>query len=233
MNETIVIDKRFRGPPDSGNGGYSCGRLARLIGDRATVRLMAPPPLETPLEVRRDEKHLFLMDGDKTVARAAAHDGLGLSIPPLPERAELLRAADRFRGHTEHFYPTCFVCGPARETGDGLRLFAGPIDDNSAAAALWQPGADLSDENGLVRSEFLWAALDCPGAYSFAAPETGAILLGELSAEILEPVPAGKPVSVLAWEIDSSGRKHRTGTALFNEEGKLLAQAVGIWIEIS
>ena len=28
----ILIDSRFRGPDDSGNGGYSCGVIAREHG---------------------------------------------------------------------------------------------------------------------------------------------------------------------------------------------------------
>ena len=41
----IVIDERFRGPPDSGNGGYVAGRLAAFVDAPAVeVRLVAPPP---------------------------------------------------------------------------------------------------------------------------------------------------------------------------------------------
>jgi hypothetical protein len=46
----IIIDKRFCGPPNSGNGGYVCGRLARHIPGAAEVTLRAPPPLDTPLD---------------------------------------------------------------------------------------------------------------------------------------------------------------------------------------
>ena len=41
----IVIDRRFRGPAESGNGGYACGVFAR--GEEAEVTLRLPPPLET------------------------------------------------------------------------------------------------------------------------------------------------------------------------------------------
>ncbi|HIM03432.1 MAG TPA: hypothetical protein EYG46_20830 [Myxococcales bacterium] len=40
----IVIGKRFQGPPESGNGGYVCGRLAQSIdGGAAVVRLRVAP----------------------------------------------------------------------------------------------------------------------------------------------------------------------------------------------
>ena len=42
---TIRIERRFRGPPNSGNGGYSAGRLAAFIDGSAAVTLHMPPPL--------------------------------------------------------------------------------------------------------------------------------------------------------------------------------------------
>src|SRR5215213_4316915 len=51
----VVIERRFNGPPDSGHGGYSAGRAAALVDGPAEVTLRRPPPLETPLTVRRDD----------------------------------------------------------------------------------------------------------------------------------------------------------------------------------
>jgi hypothetical protein len=48
---SIIIDKRYCGPPNSGNGGYVCGRLAQHIPGGAEVTLRAPPPLEKSLDV--------------------------------------------------------------------------------------------------------------------------------------------------------------------------------------
>ena len=41
---TMTIPRRFCGPPNSGNGGYVCGTLARCIPGAAEVTLRAPPP---------------------------------------------------------------------------------------------------------------------------------------------------------------------------------------------
>ena len=49
--QTMTIPRRFRGPPNSGNGGYVCGMLARQIAGAAEVTLRAPPPLETELDL--------------------------------------------------------------------------------------------------------------------------------------------------------------------------------------
>ena len=48
---TIVIPRRFNGPPSSANGGYAAGALAEAAGlEDVTVQIRRPPPLETPLD---------------------------------------------------------------------------------------------------------------------------------------------------------------------------------------
>jgi hypothetical protein len=47
----LVIDPRYRGPEDSANGGYACGRIAALAGGEVEVTLRAPPPLGVALAV--------------------------------------------------------------------------------------------------------------------------------------------------------------------------------------
>ena len=48
--QPITIDRRYRGPPTSANGGYVCGLVANAIGGSGEVTLRAPPPLDQPLE---------------------------------------------------------------------------------------------------------------------------------------------------------------------------------------
>ena len=40
MAESVTIDRRFNGPPDTAQGGYACGLLASRIESAA---LRAPP----------------------------------------------------------------------------------------------------------------------------------------------------------------------------------------------
>ena len=55
MTDTLTIPACFNGPPTSANGGYTCGRVAQLVGaEVAEVSLRSPPPLDTPLSVGRD-----------------------------------------------------------------------------------------------------------------------------------------------------------------------------------
>ena len=56
------------------------------------------------------------------------------------------------------------------------------------------------------------------------------MLLGELSAHIGGSVTPGEECVVLAWDMGSEGRKHFTGTALYNARGENVAYAKGTWI---
>ena len=51
--EEVFISQRYCGPTNSGNGGYSCGLLAKNINGACQVRLHQPPPLETSLSISK------------------------------------------------------------------------------------------------------------------------------------------------------------------------------------
>jgi len=170
MTETITIANRFHGPPDSGNGGYSCGMLGKHFAGPAVVRLRIPPPLDAQMEVRDTDDGVALFHNDELVASARATT-VDIEIPQAPDFAAAEAASRRYRGFEDHFYPGCFVCGPEREHGDGLRIFAGAVEPGSGpqgmVAASWIPDESLGDSSGNVSAEYIWSVLDCPGAYSF------------------------------------------------------------------
>lgn len=231
-NRSFLIDPRFRGPPDSGNGGYVCGRLAQFLDAPAvTVRLKVPPPLATPLQVRSSGDGVDLFNDELLVAKARPTT---LSLAPIapPSYAEAEAAAQHYRGHTSHWYPHCFVCGPERTTGDGLRIFPGPVAGRDIVACPWIPDPSLATDDGMIAPAFLWAALDCPGAFAFPPPDTGAVLLGEMQAQLTGEVAAGEHCLLVAWEIAHQGRKHHTATALFGESGDCRGLGLGLWFEV-
>ena len=117
--ETLTIGARFNGPDGSANGGYTCGRIAALLGGSAEVTLRSPPPLERALAVERDGDRLEVLDGETLVAEAVP-GSVELDVPDPPSWAEAERAAARYPGFAEHAFPRCFVCGPDRDAGDGL-----------------------------------------------------------------------------------------------------------------
>lgn len=231
MTDTITIARRFEGPPACGNGGYVSGRLASLLEGDVAVRLRAPTPLEVPLEVRTTDNGCVLAHGETVIAEAGSTN-LDIEVPEPPTYSEAERAMHSFRAYHDHPLPRCFVCGIDRPPGDGLRIFPGPLAGCDLVACPWVPDASLSDPDGVVRAEFLWSALDCPGAFTFPQIEKGVVLAGELAATMLHPVPAGERYIVAGWEIGREGRKHFTGTAIFSESGECCALARAVWIEV-
>jgi hypothetical protein len=228
----LVIQPRFRGPPDSANGGYACAMVARSIAGPAEVTLHAPPPLGRPLDLRRDEDRVALLAGDELLATARPTT-IDLDVPGSVSLEEARRASSRYEWMDDHPYPTCFVCGPQRPVGDGLRIFPGPIDDRSRYAAPWTPDPSLADADGQVRPEFVWAALDCPsGIVTDLFGDVGLILLGRLAVDISRPIAAGSPCVVTSWPLQRDGRKLHTGSALCSDNGDVRAIARAVWIEV-
>ena len=67
----ITLDRRYRGPLTSANGGYACGRLAAFVGaEEVEVTLRLPPPLDRPLVVEDEDGRVTLRDGGALVAEA-------------------------------------------------------------------------------------------------------------------------------------------------------------------
>ncbi len=241
--DTLRIARRFNGPHDSGNGGYSAGLVATLLADAEAVEvtIRAPIPLEQTLRAHPAPGGLDIMTDDASTrifimsARAVHLETPDVKSPGLQAASV---AAATYRNLQDHVLPHCFVCGPARAEGDGLRIFADWLKDPAGienpnsfpiVAAPWQPSPDLADASGLVAPEFLWAALDCPGAFAINAEP---ILLGRMSARILERPRTDQPIVVVARAQGRDRRKHFAGSALFNEAGDLLAFSEQTWIQI-
>jgi hypothetical protein len=228
----LAIAKRFCGPPNSANGGYFCGLVASLAPETLTVRLLKPPPLDTGLETEeRPDGVIVVRHGDTPIAQARRSPALTLDAPVPPSYLETLDASVRYPGFAEHPFPTCFVCGPQRPRGDGLRVFAGPVNGRHIFAAPWVPDASLDRGDGKVRPEFMWAAMDCPGCFAANKLGRGTWLLGEFTAHVDRCVHVEEPCRVVAWHISSQGRKHEAGTALFDGDGELCGRAKAVWIE--
>jgi hypothetical protein len=248
--ESVVIDTRFNGPPDSGNGGYTCGLLAGFVDGPASVSLRKPPPLGVPLAVVRDGNGngnggndgglgVRLVDGDELVAEAEPASGDPAGAPPAFVPLDEARAAvgGSFFRSDAHPFPTCFVCGPRRDDGDGLRIFPGWIEEREVFAAPWRPDPSLAGDDGSVPDEIVWSALDCPtSAPGMNSPGPDGkvlpIVLARLTADLREPVVAGQEHVIVSWEIGRDGRKREAGAALYDNAGRVLASARALWIEL-
>jgi hypothetical protein len=234
----IEIGRRFCGPPDSGNGGYVCGVIAKDIAGPATAVLGARVPLDTRLDIRLEDGVMRLTGAEEAlIGRGAPADRAILPKPPEAPSMRAARAAgERFAGHGQRIHPICFTCGPERGEGDGLRVFVGQVEGRAAGevAGIWTPHMDFGDQQGLVPSEVIWAALDCPGFFAWVAKEgRHGALLGTMTCEILKRPRAGEETIVMAWPLERQGRKETAGVALFAMNGELLARAHQVWITLA
>jgi hypothetical protein len=219
----IVFDRRFRGPLTSANGGYAAGRLAELVASPVVeVTLRLPPPLERPLSVECDGDRTLLLDDGTLVAEAVPAE-LTLEPPAPVSLAEAASASERSVVTWPDAFRQCFVCG-IREEHDGLEIRVGPVAGREPLhAAPWiasQPSREV-----------VWAAIDCPGAYAVGAEGRGEVVLGRMAARVLRVPDDGEPCVVVSWPLGTDGRKLYAGTALYAEDGELLALARQTWIE--
>jgi hypothetical protein len=97
-------------------------------------------------------------------------------------------------------------------------------------AAPWTPASEYGNEQGYVRPEFIWTALDCPGAYAiWELTNTKPGLLGRLIGRIEKPLRCNEPCIVAAWPVGSDGRKLFAGAALYNAEGEIIGRTLATW----
>jgi hypothetical protein len=235
---SLIIPSRYCGPPDSGNGGYVCGRTAAYADGPVTVTLRRPPPLEVPMAVEHDrEGSVRIHDGPALIAEATSSpDGAALEIPGPVSVEEARAVAGRAGYYADPLFPDCFVCGMGRRPGDGLRIFPGPLAGRTLWAAPWTPDPSVADADQRVQPEMVWAALDCPSGIAAAeaaglARDTG-ILLGRMTASLAALPTAGEQCVVIAWPAGRDGRKLTAASALLGPGGRVLATAWAVWLTV-
>jgi hypothetical protein len=232
VTDEIVIPARFRGPSTSANGGYCCGVVARRIGGSAEVNLRLPPPLDRSLAFEQEGDGINLVDGDRIVADGRPCEA-DLPVPDPPSPSAARAAVQRYIGFRFHPFPQCFTCGPHRDHHDGLNVFPGQVEGTDIVASPWIPDPSLPADDGVVASEVVWAALDCPTGFGTQFFGEGRpAVLARLRGQVMQPVRIGVPHVAIGWPVSQEGRKREGGSALFNADGELVACASGLWIEL-
>ena len=240
---TLTIDGRYNGPPGSGNGGYVAGRLAEeLLGPDAPgveVTLRSPPPLDRPMTVSVDDACDGLTAGDHDTLVATAR-----RLPTGPPGAELvdpvaLPVAEgvqaTYLGLQAHPFPTCWVCGPSRPDHDGYDLRPGRLGDGRTGC-VWTVQANVEGVEPSVPASAVWAALDCPGAWT-ALDGSTSLVLGRISAQVKAVPAVGDRCVVMGRLLGSDGRKTFTATTVYGSAvngtvAEPLGTAVATWIAI-
>jgi hypothetical protein len=232
-NREVVIDPACEGPPGSAHGGYACGILAPHVAADAEITLRRPVPLGTGLRITPHDAGVTLHHESDIIAEGAS-TRLDDHTPPPPTFTEALTATARFPGLRSHPYPRCVGCGTGRTDAVALRIFPGPVAARELVAAVWYPSSDAAAD-GVIKPEFAWAALDCPGGW--AATHFGRIdrpaVLGRMAARLLAPIIAQRAHIVVGWLQGVSGRKLAAGSALYTRDGVLQGFSRQTWITLA
>jgi hypothetical protein len=247
VTSTLIIPARFNGPPTSGNGGVSAGRVAALVSatEPVEVSLRSPVPLDELMRASTSDGVTSVYAGELLVAEARVVDSsaLGQAVAPVDFPDAVVAAID-FAGLAGHPYPTCFVCGTGRPTRDGLEVYPGPVAGDPgyvAGALVLRPEhvddsqeaahARLGEMHPRIGADLLWAALDCPGGWAAGLGERPA-LLGRLTARIRELPAIGEHCVVVGVLDGRDGRKAFTRTTAYGADGRELGRAAAVWIEL-
>ena len=217
------LDHVARGSTDRRGRAMVGTRAGSSPGARAgpaVVSLKAPPPLDRPLEVERST----------TVSSCATASSRGRG--PAREVDSIRPAGCVRRGCAAEggpFWtprtsvPECFVCGPLRDAGDGLRIFVGPVDGRATVrappSAAWTPPTIARRRRRRdARGARLGGARlphERSGRQRPDAPGFLPIVLARLAVRIDAPVICGEPHVVMAWKLGVDGRKRESAAALY------------------
>src|SRR5262245_608254 len=139
--------------------------VATFLAGPAEVSLRRPVPLDRPLRVERDgDGSVRLLDGDDLVADGHSIAEVDVQVPAPVGVEDAREATSRYPGSQDGPFSHCFVCGLARD--DSFGVFAGEVPGRRVMATPWTPPDWAADGAGVVRPEFVWAALDCPATFA-------------------------------------------------------------------
>lgn len=247
----LIVPRRFCGPPDSGNGGWTAGALAALDDADSPdnrcdswppieVSLRQPPPLDTPLDVSAEAGVTTASFGGATIATAQRVERDLVEVDPVP-RDVAASAESTYPGLGFHPFPTCFACGTTRAEGDGLRIFPGRVGEGPSGdlvAATWTPHPSLREDWHTYLDEVprasvatTWAALDCIGGWAGDLSER-LMVLGRMTARVDDLPVIGEPHVVVGAGRGQEGRKTFTASTLYDADGRIVATAEHTWIAV-
>ena len=256
-DQPLVVPSRFRGPPSSGNGGWSAGAVSAYAGEACpddharpwpvvSVSLLAPPPLEVPMLVEPGEDGGVRASYDgRPVLAARCSDQAVTDVAPV-SAAEARAAEAAYSGLRSHPFPSCFSCGTGREPGDGLRIFPGRVSDSPAedeparprVAATWTPDASVAedfhayaDSHARASLPVTWAALDCVGGWAGDLEER-LMVLARMTVRLDSLPVIGEEHVLVGVGRGHEGRKTWTSSTMYDADGRVVGSAEHLWVAV-
>ena len=244
MQDTVVIPSRFRGPPQSGNGGYVSGVFAELLpkhpGQAPEITLRSPIPLDTTMTVKRvssETPEIDIFNHETLIAECRLIDSpfFDFIVPPCPDPVQIEAAMPSSLAFTQTSTHYCltkrdstrsvFVAGSKPKTG--CTSTPHPLT-KVMSPRFGKPKRHGPSTAKYLRHSYgqLWIAL--PNLRYECIHPNG--VDGQDVCGGSRLTTAGATLIVSAWTIAVQGKKHFAGAALFDETGDLIARATTLWI---
>jgi hypothetical protein len=224
----FIVPARFEGAPGRAQGGYAAGLLHD--GRPRRVWFRAAVPLDLELDVTDDDGAISVTLDDRLVLESHPVDPLDDPVPPVAmDEAIAGRARVESAGYPD-LIAACYSCGTVEGT---LRTHPGPVDGSDVwAAPIVYPDWAATDDS-VVDPTHVWAVVDCAPGYPVAfGSGTRLAFTGWLSVHLRSAVEPGRPLVVVATADPWEGRKRSARSALWTEDGELVAVAESLWIAI-
>lgn len=211
-------------------GGHLAGLVASHVGHEVAVTFRAPCPLDVPLTLVANGAGHTLLHEETVVLEAAADHSTPSPPPFVPwEVAEEARDWAEAQPSIDRV-GTCFSCGSG--TGS-LRVHAGSVAGSSLYASPLRP-PEWAAPDGRVAQRFLWAPIDCAAGWRVTLGEGGRLAVtGRLRVQVHDDVSPGDRLVVVADAAPEwTGRKRGARSAIYRDDGTLVASSESLWIAV-
>lgn len=187
-------------------------------------------PLDTPLDVSTDGETTFMTSNGTTILESHPVDPIDDVLDPVTmDHAIAGRERTESAGLPEMIAP-CYSCGTVEGT---LRTHPGPVGDSSIwAAPMVYP--DWTAPDGSVDPRHVWAVVDCAAGYPVALGEHPRMAFtGWLSVDVRTSIEPGRQAVIVATAGSWEGRKRSARSALWTEDGELIAASDSLWVSVA
>ena len=122
----------------------------------------------------------------------------------------------------------CFGCGSDNPRGLGLRFRL----EGGRAIADFTPAAYLQGFPGFMHGGGVATILDEAMGWATYGQDVWA-MTGRMTLRFRQPIPVGEPLTVSGWVVRDRGRFLELRSELRSSEGRLMAEAEGIFVRVS
>ena len=230
----VVIGRRFNGPPDSANGGYACGVLARFLPSRrrshCACRRRSAAARRT---LRRGGRGAACSTATPSSPKAGRRTAIEVEPPARPSFDEAVAAG----------------CSPpvARRSPSALGLLR--LQPRSAATGVSRVAWSRSPApTAVTQRSFVPDAERRRGRPGLAGGRLGrarlpqlpagpmergpVALLGRMAASREREIRAGERLVAVGWSLGGGRAQAHSASALLDANGDVVARARATWIEL-